>query len=73
MHRYMYIVDMSTTDLGLPGFNLLSDLLQLSEGVVFGGPQDTLEVVDPVTNGNGHLLSLLGCLRTLVEGGMEPG
>ena len=56
----------------LPSVNLLSNLLQLSEGVVFSCPQHTLKVIDAVSNSHSHLVTFRGCLRTLVESGMEP-
>ena len=61
----------TTTYLCLPSVNLLSNLLQLSEGVVFSCPQHTLKVIDTVGNSHSHLLTLRGCLRTLVQSGME--
>ena len=55
----------------LPSVNLLSNLLQLSEGMVFSCPQHTLKVIDAVGNSHGHLFTLRSCLGTLVQGGME--
>ena len=55
----------------LPSVDLLSDLLQLSEGVVFSCPQYTLKVIDAVGNSHSHLFTLRGCLRTLVQSRME--
>ena len=61
----------TTTYLCLPSIDLLSNLLQLSEGVVFSCPQHTLKVIDAVGNSHSHCFTLWGCLRTLVQSGME--
>ena len=55
----------------LPGVNLLANLLELSERVVFSGPQHTLQVIDAIGDSYCHLLTLRGCLGTLVQSGME--
>ena len=55
----------------LPGVNFLSNLLELSEGVVLCGPQHTLQVIDTVGDSYCHLLTFWSSLRTLVQSGME--
>ena len=58
--------------LGLPRVNVQGHLLQLGQTVLLRGVQNTLQIPDPVANGNCHLLSLARGLRTLVQSGSKP-
>lgn len=56
----------------LPDVNFLSNLLELCPAMFLCSMEDSVKINDPVIDSSGHVLSLGGCLRTLVECGTEP-
>ena len=57
--------------LGLPYINLECNVTKLLVGVVLGGLQDAVQVMDPVVHSNCHLLTFSCCLWALVKGGTK--
>ena len=67
MYMYMYMYY-----LGLPDINFLGNLCELGDAMVFSGLQNTLQVMNTVSNSDRHLLTLSGCLWALVECSTKP-